>query len=119
MPNAISPERMVSRSNWAIRCAIRTTPPLPGASRAIVDEGWAEPLEQVGLTGKIVTPDVYLAIGISGASQHLAGITGAKTVVAINKDKDADIFKVARYGAVVDWKPFIAAFTEEVRKLKA
>jgi electron transfer flavoprotein alpha subunit len=90
-----------------------------GASRAVVDLGWVPVSMQVGLTGKVVTPDVYIAVGISGASQHLAGITGARNVIAINKDKDADIFKVSRFGAVSDWKPFMAAFIEEVRKLKA
>jgi electron transfer flavoprotein alpha subunit len=90
-----------------------------GASRAAVDNGWIPVAAQVGLTGKVVTPDLYIAIGISGASQHLAGITGARNVVAINKDKDADIFKVSRFGAVADWGAFLPAFMEECRKLKA
>ncbi len=90
-----------------------------GSSRAAVDAGWIPLASQVGLTGKVVTPDLYIAIGISGASQHLAGITGAGNVVAVNKDRDADIFKVARYGAVADWKAFLPAFAEECRRLKS
>jgi electron transfer flavoprotein alpha subunit len=90
-----------------------------GASRAVVDLGWVPVSMQVGLTGKVVTPDIYIAVGISGASQHLAGITGARNIIGVNKDKDADIFKVSRFGAVSDWKPFLAAFIEECRKLKA
>jgi electron transfer flavoprotein alpha subunit len=73
---------------------------MPGASRAIVDDAWANPAEQVGLTGKIVTPQVYLAIGISGASQHMAGCSNARTLLAINTDPDAPIFRYAHYGVV-------------------
>jgi electron transfer flavoprotein alpha subunit len=87
------------------------------ASRAAVDLGWASISSQVGLTGKVVTPELYLAIAISGASQHIAGITGARTIVAVNKDRNADIFKYARYGVVADWKAFLPAFTEECRTL--
>ncbi len=75
---------------------------MPGASRAIVDNGWAPPTEQIGLTGKLVTPELYLAFGISGASQHMVGCANARVIVAVNNDPDAPIFKYAHFGIVDD-----------------
>ncbi|HEX9870743.1 MAG TPA: electron transfer flavoprotein subunit alpha/FixB family protein [Candidatus Tectomicrobia bacterium] len=83
-----------------------------GASRAAVDSGWVPYSWQIGLTGKTITPDVYITVGISGASQHIAGCSGAKCIVAINKDREANIFRYARYGIVGDWQKLIGAIIE-------
>jgi electron transfer flavoprotein alpha subunit len=83
-----------------------------GASRAAVDSGWVPYSWQIGLTGKTITPDVYITVGISGASQHIAGCSGAKCIVAINKDRDANIFRYARYGIVGDWQKLLSVMIE-------
>ncbi len=90
-----------------------------GASRPACDGGWMPDTAQVGLTGKIVTPDLYIAVGISGSSQHLAGCSSSKCIVAINKDAEANIFKAARYGVVGDWKKVFPAFVQKVKELLA
>ncbi len=89
-----------------------------GASRAAVDANWIEPNLQIGQTGKTVSPDLYIAIGISGATQHIAGMNKSKVIVAINNDKEAPIFKYSHIGIVEDYKVILPAIINEIKKLK-
>jgi len=90
-----------------------------GATRPPCDNGWVRDSAQIGLTGKIIAPDFYMAIALSGSSQHISGCSGARNIIAINKDAEANIFNVARFGIVGDWKKVIPAFTEKARELLA
>ena len=90
-----------------------------GASRPPCDNGWVPTGYQIGLTGKIIAPDLYLAVAVSGASQHMTGCSGAKTIVAINKNSEANIFREASFGVVGDWKTLLPAFISKVKELMA
>ncbi len=88
-----------------------------GASRPPCDSEWIPCTSQVGITGKLVAPELYIAVGISGSSQHLSGMSESRHIVAINRDPEAYIFKVAHYGVVGDWRQVLPAFTGKVRML--
>ena len=90
-----------------------------GATRPPCDNGWVPEGLQIGLTGKIVAPELYIAVALSGSSQHMSGCSGSKNIVAINKDPEANIFKAAQYGVVGDWKKVLPAFTNKVKELLA
>lgn len=90
-----------------------------GASRPPADNGWVPEAQHVGLTGKIVAPDIYIAVAISGASQHIAGCSGSKTIIAINKDPEANIFREAKFGVVGRYEEVVPAFTKKLKELLA
>ncbi|UCD09528.1 MAG: electron transfer flavoprotein subunit alpha/FixB family protein [Dehalococcoidales bacterium] len=90
-----------------------------GGTRPACDAGWIPDKAQIGLTAKIVSPELYIAVGISGASQHMAGCSGAKTIVAVNKDPEANIFRMAHYGVVGDWKTVLPSFIAKVKELSS
>jgi electron transfer flavoprotein alpha subunit len=88
-----------------------------GATRVACDEGWAPATVQVGQSGKVVSPKIYIAVALSGAMSHIAGCMGAKYIVAINKDKEANIFNVAHFGIVADYKEVLPALTAKLKEL--
>ncbi|MFQ5872280.1 MAG: electron transfer flavoprotein subunit alpha/FixB family protein [Dehalococcoidia bacterium] len=88
-----------------------------GATRAACDSGFASPSIQIGITGKVVSPDLYIAVALSGASQHMSGCLGSKVIVSVNKDPDANVFKDSQYGAVGDYKEVLPAFVQKCKEL--
>jgi electron transfer flavoprotein alpha subunit len=89
-----------------------------GATRAVTDAGWVPPTHQVGLTGTTISPDLYVTVAVSGAVQHIAGCSGSRNIVAINRDPDANIFRHARFGVVGDYQKVVPAFTKRVKELR-
>jgi electron transfer flavoprotein alpha subunit len=87
-----------------------------GATRPACDAGWVSAYCQIGLTGKIIAPDVYIGIALSGVSQHQAGMSASKNIIAINKDPEAEIFKIAHYGVVGDYKKVLPPFVEKCKE---
>jgi electron transfer flavoprotein alpha subunit len=89
-----------------------------GASRAVTDAGWVPPTHQVGLTGTTISPDLYVTVAVSGAVQHIAGCSGSRNIVAINRDPDANIFRHARFGVVGDYSKVVPALTRRIKELR-
>ncbi len=89
-----------------------------GATRPVIEDGWISRAHQVGQSGKIVSPSLYIACGISGATQHVTGMTSSRFIVAINKDEDAPIFEIANVGVVGDVMKVLPVMMEEIRKIK-
>ncbi|HXZ37505.1 MAG TPA: electron transfer flavoprotein subunit alpha/FixB family protein, partial [Thermodesulfobacteriota bacterium] len=89
-----------------------------GATRVPVDEKWVPLSQEIGQTGKIVSPELYIAVGISGAAQHITGILNSKCIVAINKDPDANIFKVANYGVAADFRQVLPTLIEKIKSAR-
>jgi electron transfer flavoprotein alpha subunit len=109
-----------NRENWSlIEEAAAALGAAVGATRAVVELGWVPHAQQVGFSGQKISPELYLAVGISGAVHHMAGLAGAKTIVAINKDPEASIFRAARFGVVGDAKEVMPAFVARVKELRA
>jgi electron transfer flavoprotein alpha subunit len=109
-----------SAENWGmVEDLARALGGAVGATRPPCDEGWAPVTRQVGQSGKVVSPKLYIAVALSGAMAHISGILGSKVIVAINKDKEANIFNAAHYGVVADYKEVLPALTAKLKELKS